>query len=58
MMICYRDQLGPVTVEVNCFGIAFDHENGNVLFEDENDKEYIIPIHAILEVSPLGRGGK
>ena len=53
MMICYRDELGLVTVEVNCYGIAFDQDNGNILFADENDKEYIVPVSAILEILPL-----
>ena len=52
MIICYRDELGIVTVEINRFGIAFDHENGNILFEDESDREYIVPISAIIEISP------
>lgn len=42
MTIYFHDHLGAVAVKVNEYGIAFDRDNNNALFEDESGKEYIL----------------
>jgi hypothetical protein len=52
MTIYYRDEIGTVAVEVNEYGIDFDHDNARVIFEDINDKSYKIQISDIVEIVP------
>lgn len=50
MLINFRDHLGYIQVSVNGFGITFDTETGTALFEDENGKEYRIPVSDICSI--------
>ena len=50
MLIIFRDHLGYIQVTVNEYGITFDSAAAVAIFEDENGKEYRIPVSDICSI--------